>query len=199
MKKNFLKTIAGAVLAVSTLVVLAQVWVSAQDSAKAESTQELTEAKDAGNPISLFADGIGCESEECRKDVAAARIGTAQYHDIDVALADGFVQASPCVRRPGVGTMGFHYGLPSRIDQNIDPSEPEFLLYLPDDDGVMELVAVEYVFPNIGVVPSLFGQDYHYNSARDRYELHAWIWGHNPAGMFEDWNPKLNCPGFPPL
>lgn len=95
--------------------------------------------------------------------------------------------------------MGFHFGMASRIDQNIDPSEPETLLYLPDDDGVMELVAVEYVFPNVGVVPSLFGQDYHYNSARNRYELHAWIWRHNPAGMFEDWNPKLNCPGFPPF
>jgi len=69
MKKNFLKTIAGAVLAVSTLVVLAQVWVSAQNSAKAESTQELMEAKDARNPTSLFPDGSGCESEDVEKQL----------------------------------------------------------------------------------------------------------------------------------
>ncbi|HET9787618.1 MAG TPA: hypothetical protein VFP47_10815 [Pyrinomonadaceae bacterium] len=199
MRKNFLKTIGGAVLAVSTLAVLPQIWVSAREFGKAESTPEFTEGKITGNSNFLFADGIGCESLECRREVAAARIGTALYHDINVALADGFVPVSPCVRRAGVGTMGFHYGLASRIDQNIDPSEPEVLLYLPDDNGVMELVAVEYVFPNVGVVPSLFGQDYHFSSARNRYELHAWIWRHNPAGMFEDWNPKLNCPGFPPL
>ena len=199
MKKNCLKTIGGAVLAVSTLAVLPQVWVSAHDSGKAESTPALPKGKGAAYPTFLFAEGNGCESEECRKEVAAARKGTAQYHDFDVALADGFVQASPCVRRPGVGTMGFHYALASRIDLNIDPSEPEILLYLPDDDGVVELVAVEYIYPNVGVVPSLFGQEYHYNLARNRYELHAWIWRHNPVGMFEDWNPKLNCPGFPPL
>lgn len=199
MKKNFLKTICGAVLAVSTLAVLPQIWVSAHDAGERESTTELTESRGAGNPTFLFAESNDCESVECRKDVASARKGTAQYHDITVAFADGFVQDSPCVRRAGVGTMGFHYKLASRIDQNIDPSEPEILLYLPDDNGVLELVAVEYIFPNVGVVPSLFGQDYHFSAARNRYELHAWIWRHNPAGMFEDWNPKLNCPGFPPF
>ena len=27
----------------------------------------------------------------------------------------------------------------------------------------------------------------------DFYELHAWIWKHNPSGMFEDWNPTVSC------
>lgn len=199
MKLNFLKTICGAVLAISTLAVLPQILASARESGKVESTPEFAEAKGAGNPTFLFALGNGCESEECRQDVAAARKGTAQYHDIDVALAEGFVQASPCVRRSGFGTMGFHYESASRIDQTIDPSEPEVLLYLPDEEGVMELVAVEYIFPNVGIVPTLFGQNYLYSAARNRYELHAWIWRNNPTGMFENWNPKLNCPGFPPL
>jgi len=26
------------------------------------------------------------------------------------------------------------------------------------------------------------------------YELHAWLWKHNPAGMFDDWNPRVVCP-----
>ena len=199
MKKNFLKTIGGAVLAVSMLAVLPQILVSAREFGKAETTPEFTAGKGAGNSTFLFADGQGCESVGCRREVAAARIGTAQYHDINMALADGFLQDSPCVRRAGVGTMGFHYALASRIDQVIDPSEPEVLLYLPNDDGVLELVAVEYIFPNVGVVPSLFGQDYQFSAARNRYELHAWIWKHNPAGMFENFNPKINCPGFPTL
>ena len=25
------------------------------------------------------------------------------------------------------------------------------------------------------------------------YELHAWLWQHNPAGMFEDFNPRVTC------
>ena len=25
------------------------------------------------------------------------------------------------------------------------------------------------------------------------YILHAWVWGHNPAGMFVDWNPEVSC------
>ena len=25
------------------------------------------------------------------------------------------------------------------------------------------------------------------------YELHAWIWKHNPRGMFDDWNPLVSC------
>ena len=197
MKTNFLKIIGGALLAVSTLAVVPQIWVSARDSGTASTPQ--FKGSGAGSPAILFAQGNGCESVDCRKDLAAARKGTAQYHDINAAFADGFVQDSPCVRRAGVGTMGFHYKLASRIDLNIDPSEPEVLLYLPNDDGVLELVAVEYVYPNVGVVPSLFGQDYHFSASRNRYELHAWIWRHNPAGMFEDFNPKLNCPGFSPF
>ena len=22
---------------------------------------------------------------------------------------------------------------------------------------------------------------------------HAWVWKHNPAGMFADWNPEVSC------
>lgn len=27
------------------------------------------------------------------------------------------------------------------------------------------------------------------------YELHAWVWKHNPSGVFEGWNPSVHCPG----
>jgi len=26
------------------------------------------------------------------------------------------------------------------------------------------------------------------------YIHHAWVWKHNPAGMFADWNPEVTCP-----
>ena len=30
--------------------------------------------------------------------------------------------------------------------------------------------------------------------ASNWYIAHAWIWKHNPAGMFADWNPEVSCP-----
>ena len=64
MKKNFLKTIVGAVFVVSTLAVLPQIWVSAHGSGTGKSTRELTAGKGAGGSTFHFAQGNGCESVE---------------------------------------------------------------------------------------------------------------------------------------
>lgn len=29
------------------------------------------------------------------------------------------------------------------------------------------------------------------------YSLHAWVWTENPWGMFNMWNPSLQCAGGP--
>jgi hypothetical protein len=26
------------------------------------------------------------------------------------------------------------------------------------------------------------------------YDLHVWLYKHNPAGMFAAWNPRVSCP-----
>lgn len=50
-----------------------------------------------------------------------------------------------------------------------------------------------------GPAPSLFGQEFELVPAGNRYglpdfyELHAWVWKHNPNGMFHDWNPTVSC------
>ncbi len=47
--------------------------------------------------------------------------------------------------------------------------------------------------------PSLFGEEFTLVPAGNRYdlpafyELHAWLWKHNPRGMFDDWNPRVSC------
>lgn len=46
---------------------------------------------------------------DCHKALATARAATVKYHDINEAIADGFVRVSPCVAVPGLGAMGFHY------------------------------------------------------------------------------------------
>ena len=47
--------------------------------------------------------------------------------------------------------------------------------------------------------PQLFGQHFHLSpppapNVPWHYALHAWIWAHNPSGMFADWNPTVRCP-----
>lgn len=48
--------------------------------------------------------------------------------------------------------------------------------------------------------PVLFGREFHLVTAPNRYgvlafyELHAWVWKHNPSGAFNDWNPRVTCP-----
>jgi hypothetical protein len=26
------------------------------------------------------------------------------------------------------------------------------------------------------------------------YDLHVWLWQHNPSGLFAPWNPDVTCP-----
>jgi len=70
----------------------------------------------------------------------------------------------------------------------------------------VRLVAVEYIAFEAAWKaaghrnrPSLFGQKFELTPAGTRYgldpfyELHGWIWKHNPRGMFDDWNPSVTC------
>lgn len=144
--------------------------------------------------------------------LSVARAGTARYHHLKAAIADGyglFTDAAgiACIDKPGVGGMGVHYVKGALVG---DPAEnaatPEALVYEPQKDGSLRLVAVEYVVLQSAweaagntAPPSLFGQHFTLVGAGNRYglppfyELHAWIWKHNPSGMFNDWNPLVSC------
>ncbi|MGX9900078.1 hypothetical protein ACW0JT_09440 [Arthrobacter sp. SA17] len=77
---------------------------------------------------------------ETRELAAGLRQATAQYHDIDAAFADGYVQVTPCI--PG---MGIHLAQEERIDGVIDPLAPELLVYMANSQGKYKLVAMEYL------------------------------------------------------
>jgi hypothetical protein len=142
--------------------------------------------------------------------LAAARAATAKFHDFDVALADGRFELRDaagiaCIDDPA-GGMGIHYVKGSIVgDGAVDATNPEAVIYEPEADGRMRLVAVEYVVfqadwdANHASKPSLFGMEFTAVGADNRYglppfyELHAWIWKNNPNGMFEDWNPNVSC------
>jgi hypothetical protein len=129
--------------------------------------------------------------------LAALRRATARYHDFDAAIADGFVLLHPCEERPGEGPVGAVYVDPSRLDGVIDPSEPEALIYEPDRNGKFKLVAAEFAVPYVAWVeadpPEFMGATFYPEDEFGVWALHAWIWRHNPEGMFAEANPRVSC------
>ena len=151
----------------------------------------------------------GTTNPQVLRDLAKVRQATAKYHDVNVALADGFIQTPACVESPD-GGMGIHFIHPARL---MDPAEnilePEILLYVETGAG-MKLLGVEY-FYGIGApdtpipnpappAPILFGRafdgpmDAHEPGQPPHYDLHAWVWMANPSGIFSPFNPNVTCP-----
>lgn len=134
------------------------------------------------------------------KDLATLRRVTAPFHDFAKASAAGWsTKITACMTDPGgAGGMGFHYGNTDLIDGTVSVDEPELLLYEPQKNGRLRLVAVEYIIPYTAhgreeAPPVLFGQKFKQNDVFQLWGLHAWVWKHNPSGMFADWNPNVNC------
>jgi len=142
-----------------------------------------------------------------QSDLAIIRAATSQYHRLEAATAAGYAQLpglDHCFNKPGVGAMGYHYIQAASLDLNLDPEAPEAMVYAPGPDRQLQLAAVEYIVPaepwdqaNPGTLPELMGHSLHLNEELGVYVLHAWVWKNNPAGMYEDWNPKVSC-GLPP-
>jgi hypothetical protein len=148
--------------------------------------------------LAAAADAPAATSEPA---LASVRAATVRYHDLEVALADGFVPASDCVDSPA-GAMGFHYLNPARLDTELVLDEPEVLLYERGRDGRLRLTGVEYLVMDADGDPEtlehhvLAGQHLHgpkVGPIPAHYLLHVWIWKHNPAGTFADWNPRVTC------
>jgi hypothetical protein len=135
---------------------------------------------------------------------------TAQFRDINAALAAGFTQATPCVSGPDFGAMGVHFVLGSRINAGtLNATEPEALIYEPLPNGAFRLVGVEFIIlasvwqtqipPGSPATPALEGHLMNFVDAPNRYglpafyELHVWAWEHNPVGSFADWNTQVSC------
>ena len=147
-------------------------------------------------------------------DIARAQLATARFHHLNAAIDAGYglltdKDGITCIDNPGVGGMGIHYvNGPLVDDPAVRVTTAEALVYEPQPNGKLRLVALEYVVlqsaweaaGNTGK-PRLFGEDFELVPAGNRYglppfyELHAWVWKHNPRGLFDDWNPRVHCPG----
>jgi hypothetical protein len=134
------------------------------------------------------------------RDLATLRRVTAPFHRIERAKAAGWsAQITACMTDPGgAGGMGFHYGNVGLIDGVLRVDEPELLLYEPERNGRLRLVAVEYIVPYTAhsresAPPVLFGRQFRQNDVFQLWGLHAWVWKENPSGTFADWNPRVGC------
>jgi hypothetical protein len=165
--------------------------------------------------------------------LAEVRRATERFRDVNVALAEGYVRdpANLCdsaemMGRPAsLGAMGIHFFRPDllgitappspRVDGNgthTDFRRPSILIYEPQADGSLTLVAVEnLVFASAwhasghAAPPTFHGVPY--DSMKDdpgtdtdeahmfepHYDRHVWIYRKNPNGMFAQFNPGVTC------
>jgi hypothetical protein len=141
-------------------------------------------------------------------DVKRARAATRKFRDVAVARAAGYAATGECAQDPKYGGMGIHYGNAELIaDGKLDVTKPEILVYQPTLSGKLRLGAVEYLQADADQDlatdpdrPSLFGLPFdgpmlgHEPGMPVHYDLHAWLYRHNPAGRFAMWNPNVHCP-----
>ena len=141
-------------------------------------------------------------------DRAAAMLATAGYQDVATAEAAGYASSLDtfgCFSDPERGGMGLHYIDESLLDDHVDITNPEALVYELDANGdITSLVAHEYIVPldnwTEPAPPQLFGIDFHQHPTLPLWVLHTWLWKDNPTGIFQDWNPSVRqCPAGVPV
>ncbi len=119
--------------------------------------------------------------------------------------------------------MGLHYFRPDLLGiteteprvngtgTHTDFRQPAVLIYEPQADGSLELVAIENLIfeeswkqANSGV-PAFFGNEYYHMVDNPRteadeahlfqphLELHMWLYRDNPNGLFAPFNPNVTC------
>ena len=149
-------------------------------------------------------------------ELEEVRQALERYQDPIVAVHDGYLSTLGCVEYPSaageghvpypVGGMGVHFLNPGLIGPEPDPLRPAILVYAPDG-AKLRLVAAEWLVPlatGIRERPELFGQPFDgpmegheplMPAELHHYDLHVWLFEHNPAGLFAPTNPAVTCEG----
>jgi hypothetical protein len=165
--------------------------------------------------------------------LAEVRSATERFRDVKVALAEGYMRdpfnmcdSADMMGKPAsLGAMGIHYFRPDLLGITEPPSprvngtgthtdfrQPAILIYEPQKDGSMELVAVENLVFKASwraaghtEPPTFHGVPY--DSMQDdpstpideahmfepHFDRHVWIYRDNPAGVFTPFNPAVSC------
>jgi hypothetical protein len=139
-------------------------------------------------------------AREAERDrvIATIRSATARYHDLDVAVAEGFVFLHGCENRPDEGPVGMVYVHMGRLtDGVIDPETPDALIYEPRTNERPRLVGVEMAIPYAlwteQEPPRFLGAEFQPEDEFGVFGLHIWSWRNNPEGLFAESNPRVSC------
>lgn len=154
--------------------------------------------------------------EAYKAQIDELRKSMEKYKDWKIAIRDLYLSTTGCVHYSGEkiphhmeypkGAMGVHF-VNLTVRGAPDPMKPNVLIYEPVGKK-LNLVAVEWLVrftPETKERPSLFGQPFMGPMEGHEplipkefvhYDLHAWLFKHNPLGMFAPTNPKVSCKGY---
>lgn len=179
------------------------------------------------------AEALGATAAVSEPTLSEVRAATERFRDVQVAVAEGYIRdpSGMCAtaemegRSPDEGAMGLHYFRPDLLGITGPPNprvsgtgthtdflRPAVLIYEPQADGSLELVAVEnLVFINAWEgagnrqPPSFHGVSYdrmaddpateidEAHGFEPHYDRHVWIYRENPDGVFAQFNPRVSC------
>ncbi len=176
----------------------------------------------------------GCQTAEREPTLDEVRSIAAKYQQVEVAKAEGYTTDNKCVTAEmlghpaAMGAMGLHYvrrdklGLPPKpsppgsgrvhgTGTHTDFRQPAMLVYEPQPDGSLQLVAVEnLVFASVWhkgnkEPPKFHGRTYpllkddprtkvdEAHAWEPHYEQHLWVFRDNPNGTYSPFNPSVTC------
>ena len=144
--------------------------------------------------VSCTNDDDEIKLEQWEMEIEQVKAATINYVDINVAMNEGRIDVSGYVPN-----MGHHYLRPQLADGNFELLQPEFILYAPDENNIMQMVAIEYgIVPddpnNPGNPPEGFtgSEDvWHFNEMIGMWTLHVWTILDNPEGIFAAHNKAM--------
>lgn len=141
--------------------------------------------------------------------IKAVREATEPYQSSLFAESQGYELQFGCVSGSDFGAMGLHFVKFALVDDVLDVTQPEIILYEPLPDGKLRITGADYLIPAAAWdakhphdPPQLMGQLFHLFDSPNRfgldrfYTLHVWAWKENPNGAFTNWNPNVSCEAF---
>ena len=148
-------------------------------------------------------------------ELAKVRALLDKYRNPIVAVHDGYLSSVGCIEYPKgategsmrypAGGMGVHFLNFQAVSPTLDPARPQVLIYEPVGDS-LRLVAAEWFMPAEvagSARPTVFGKELEgpmegheplMPPGFHHYDLHVWLWKHNPEGVFSPTNPAVTCP-----
>jgi hypothetical protein len=171
-------------------------------------------------------------SDDHVAELAAIKAAAEKFRDINVAVAEGYISPDNehCVAAAAeglpaeLGGMGIHYirpdllkitGTSPRVNgdsTHTDFMDPAILIYEPQADGSMELVAIENLvfekawraagndgppvfqgreWDHMADDPNMPGDEAH--GFEPHWDQHVWVFRDNPSGVLEPFNAAVTC------